>query len=55
MYVVYIIKWMLKNVCDKLILVYIADNIIVDTGNNPIQNEIVFQIKYDLVFNFDFK
>lgn len=44
-----------KSVCDKMILVYIADNIIVDTGNYLSQNGIVFQIKFEFVFNFAVK
>lgn len=31
-YIIYIFKGMLKKVCDKVILVCIADNMIVDTG-----------------------
>lgn len=60
MYVVYVVyiyifKGMLKKACDNMILVYITDNTIIDVGNVWAKNVTVFQNKYGLVFNFDFK
>lgn len=46
---------MLKKACDNMILVYITDNTIVDVGNIWAKDVTVFQNKYGLVFNFDFK
>lgn len=40
-----------KSVCDKIILVYIADNMIVDTGKYLSQNEINCEFKLKLNSN----
>lgn len=44
-----------RSVCNKIILVYIADNMIVDTGKYLSQNEIVFQIQFEFVSKFVLK